>query len=197
MTGSGKAEGIIYGLAIGDALGYPTEFMSLPGIKSKYGPEGIEDLPESALFSDDTQMAIAITEALIEAGHRDVEALMESVKKHFITWLHSPENNRAPGRTCLQGVRNLESGLHWTESGIARSKGCGSAMRAATIGYYYQDDSEKLKEVAHATGICTHGHPTADAACIATAYLVKLILDGERPENLVSQSAGICRRHLG
>ena len=186
MTGSGKAEGIIYGLAIGDALGYPTEFLSLTGIKSKYGPKGIEDLPAPAFFSDDTQMTIAITEALIEAGHHDVEALMESVKKHFITWLHSPENNRAPGRTCLQGVRNLEGGLHWTKSGIGRSKGCGSAMRAATIGYYYQDDSEKLKEVAHATGICTHGHPTADAACIATAYLVKLILDGEQPEKLTS-----------
>lgn len=182
-----KAQGIIYGLAIGDALGYPTEFLSLPGIKSKYGPKGIEDLPAPAFFSDDTQMTIAITEALIEAGHRDVEALMESVKKHFIIWLHSPENNRAPGRTCLQGVRNLEDGLHWTKSGIARSKGCGSAMRAATIGYYYQDDSEKLKEIAHATGICTHGHPTADAACIATAYLVKLILDGEQSEKLTSK----------
>jgi len=34
---SNKVKGIIFGLAIGDALGFPTEFMSLPQIKAKYG----------------------------------------------------------------------------------------------------------------------------------------------------------------
>jgi ADP-ribosylglycohydrolase len=45
-----KAEGIIYGLAIGDALGRLTEFKSLPKIKSEHGKKGISDLPEPALF---------------------------------------------------------------------------------------------------------------------------------------------------
>jgi hypothetical protein len=58
-----------------------------------------------------------------------------AVKEEFVRWLHSPENNRAPGHTCLQGVANMESGVHWSKSGIAGSKGCGSAMRAAPIGY--------------------------------------------------------------
>ncbi len=40
-----KAIRNIYGHAIGDALGYPTEFMFLPRIKVKYGPSGIQDLP--------------------------------------------------------------------------------------------------------------------------------------------------------
>jgi len=187
MTDLGRAKGILFGLAIGDALGYPTEFVTLREIKARYGPQGISDLPEPALFSDDTQMTVAIAEALIEAGDQDIETLMASVRKHFVAWLHSPENNRAPGRTCLQGVRNLEKGLHWSRSGIAESKGCGSAMRAATIGYFCQHHPERLRQVAHATGICTHGHPTADAACIATAYLVKLILDGESPEVLIDR----------
>ena len=187
MTDLGRAKGILFGLAIGDALGYPTEFVTLREIKARYGPQGISDLPEPALFSDDTQMTVAIAEALIEAGDQDIETLMASVRKHFVGWLHSPENNRAPGRTCLQGVRNLEKGLHWSRSGIAESKGCGSAMRAATIGYFCQHHPERLRQVAHATGICTHGHPTADAACIATAYLVKLILDGESPEVLIDR----------
>jgi ADP-ribosylglycohydrolase len=196
-----RAKGILLGLAIGDALGYPTEFMSLGEIKARYGPQGISDLPEPALFSDDTQMTLAVTEALVEAGDRDIETLMASVREHFIAWLHSPENNRAPGKTCLQGILNLEKGLHWSESGIAESKGCGSAMRAATIGYYYQHDSERLREVAHATGICTHGHPTADAACMAAAYLVKLILDGESLEGLIDRTleftAGISNEFEG
>lgn len=45
---------MIFGLAIGDALGRPTEFMSLSSIKRTYGEKGITDLPEPALFTDDT-----------------------------------------------------------------------------------------------------------------------------------------------
>ena len=181
-----KAKGIIYGLAIGDALGYPTEFMSLSRIKEKYGPSGIQDLPKiPALFTDDTQMSIAIAEALIKSGEKDIESVMEAVREEFINWYHSPENNRAPGKTCLTGIANMERGDHWSESGVSRSKGCGSAMRAAPIGYLYQNNPEKLKEVAHASGICTHGHPTGNAACIGSAYLVKLALDGVKPEEMI------------
>jgi ADP-ribosylglycohydrolase len=182
-----KAKGIIYGLAIGDALGYPTEFMSLPRIKEIYGPSGIKDLPDTALFTDDTQMSIAIAEALIKTGDQEIETIMAAVRNEFIKWYHSPENNRAPGRTCLTGVANMERGLHWSKSGVARSKGCGSAMRAAPIGYFYQHDPRKLKEVAHASGICTHGHPTGDAACIGAAYLVKLALDRVSPDKMIPE----------
>jgi len=181
-----KAKGIIYGLAIGDALGYPTEFMLLSRIKEIYGPSGIQELPKTpALFTDDTQMSIAIAEALIKSGEKDIESVMEAVRDEFIKWCHSSENNRAPGNACLTGVANMERGVHWSKSCVTRSKGCGSAMRAAPIGYIYQNDPEKLKEVAHASGICTHGHPTGNAACIGSAYLVKLALDGVKPEKMI------------
>ena len=181
-----KARGIIYGLAIGDALGYSTEFISLSQIKEKYGSPGIQDLPKApAFFTDDTQMSIASAEALIKAGDRDIEMLMAAVKDEFIKWYHSPENNRAPGKACLTGVANLENGIHWSESGVPNSKGCGSAIRVATIGYFYQNDPVKLKEVAHAAGICTHGHPTGDAACIGAAYLVKLAMESIGPSKMI------------
>ena len=113
-----QAKAIMYGLAIGDALGFPTEFMTLDRIKSKYGPSGIANLPDPALFSDDTQMSVAIAEALVGAGDKDIEPIMEAVKDEFISWLHSPENNRAPGNTCLKGVANMERGIHWSKSGL-------------------------------------------------------------------------------
>jgi len=43
-----KAKGVILGLAIGDALGNPTQFLSADGIKINYGPLGIQHLPEPA-----------------------------------------------------------------------------------------------------------------------------------------------------
>ena len=63
-TDLNKARGLIFGLAIGDALGYPTEFMSLNQIKAEFGPDGMKDLSnDPALFTDDTQMSIAVAEA--------------------------------------------------------------------------------------------------------------------------------------
>ena len=181
-----KAKGVIFGLAIGDALGYPTEFMPLSAIKSTYGPTGIQDFPKSpALFSDDTQMSIAVAEALVRAGDQDLDTLMDAVRDEFIRWRRSPENNRAPGNACLAGVSRMERGVHWSESGIADSKGCGSAMRVAPIGYLYQHDPEKLKAAARASGICTHGHRTAVAASIGAAYLVKLALDDVPPDQMI------------
>jgi ADP-ribosylglycohydrolase len=60
-------------------------------------------------------------------------------------------------------------------------------MRAAPIGYLYQNHPGTLKEVAHASGICTHGHPAADAASIGAAYLVKLALDGVTMERMIPE----------
>lgn len=181
-----RAKAILFGLAIGDALGYPTEFIRLPRIKEIYGPAGITDLPASpSLFTDDTQMSIAVAEALITAGNKDIETIMAAVREEFIKWRQAPENNRAPGETCLTGVANMIRGGHWSESGLAGSKGCGSAMRMAPIGYFYRNDREKLKEVARASGICTHGHRTAVAASIGAAYLVKLALDRVNPEDMI------------
>ena len=189
-----KAKGVILGLAIGDAMGAPAEFMSLDQIKRVYGDRGIRDLPDLAVYTDDTQMSIAIAEALIEAGHKDIETLMERVKEEFIKWYHAPDTpSRAPGKTCLTGVANMEKGIHWTRSGLPESKGCGSAMRSAAVGYYYQHNPEKLKGVAHITGICTHRHPTADAACIGAAYLVRLALDGVEPSRMIGKLLNFTR----
>jgi len=192
-----KSKGIIYGLAIGDAFGMPTEFLSLSQIKARYGSKGIRDLPDPAIYTDDTQMSIAIAEALAAVGEEDIESIMRVVRDEFIEWCHSPENDRAPGRTCLEGIARMEQGISWKESGAIHSKGCGSAMRSAPVGYLYQDKPKKLKAVAHATGICTHGHPTADAACIGAAYLVKLALDDTATEQLIpkllSFTAGIAK----
>ena len=113
-----KAKGLVYGLAIGDALGRLTEFLSLDSIKAKYGDRGIQGLPDPALFTDDTQMSVAIAEALVSAGEKDLETIMQAIKDEFVKWLHSPENTRAPGRTCLTGVANMEKGIHWSKSGF-------------------------------------------------------------------------------
>ena len=176
-----QVRGMLYGLALGDALGWPVEPLSLGQIRSTYGPQGIQELPEPALFTDDTQMTLAIAEALIEAGDRDLEGFMNAVSRRFVEWLRNPESYRAPGASCLYGASQLARGVPWREAGKLDSKGCGAAMRVAPIGYLYQHDLPRLREVAAATALPTHRHPAAELGAVAGAYLVKLALDRVSP----------------
>jgi len=173
-----RAWGLMYGLACGDALGWPTEFKKLDEIKRIYGPAGIQALPDPAVWTDDTQMTLALVRALIKAGEVDTDTLMSAVAREFIAWSHDPSTpGRAPGGTCLQAAHNLENGVPWRQAGVANSKGCGSVMRVLPVGYLYQHDAARLREIADAQGVCTHGHPAARAACIGGAYMVKLALE--------------------
>lgn len=174
-----EAEALLFGLALGDALGYRVEFLSLPQIRERYGLRGISEPPTPALYSDDTQMTVALAEGLLDAGlNADLDRQMNAIAARFVAWSHSPENNRAPGNTCMTAVGRYESGLPWREAGIAASKGCGSAMRVAAIGYLYQQDETRLRQIAAASSLITHGHPAAVAASVGAAYAVKLALDG-------------------
>lgn len=61
-------KGCLLGGAVGDALGYPVEFMSEAAIFGRYGEEGIKTLKEAgspALISDDTQMTLFAGNACI------------------------------------------------------------------------------------------------------------------------------------
>lgn len=190
------ARAVLFGLALGDALGWPVEFLQLPHIRARYGREGVTAPPDPALYTDDTQMSVAVAEALVEAGDADVDTLMEAIRRNFIAWKHDPVTpTRAPGTTCIRGVNALELGAPWQEAGVKDSKGCGACMRVAPIGYFYQHAPARLIETARAQGWTTHRHPASDAACTGAAYLVKLALDGvapnEFPDRLLAVTNGV------
>ena len=68
-----KIRGSIFGGAIGDALGYPVEFMSVDEIISKYGTNGITEYAlhnGKALISDDTQMTLFTANGVLVARTR-------------------------------------------------------------------------------------------------------------------------------
>jgi len=63
-----QAQAILFGLALGDALGWPVEFGGIDYIKYAYGSEGVKEPPDPAFYTDDTQMTVALTEGLLETG---------------------------------------------------------------------------------------------------------------------------------
>jgi ADP-ribosylglycohydrolase len=187
-----RVAGCLFGLAFGDALGAPTEFLTVAEILSRWPPAGPAELTgDPARVTDDTQMALAVGEALAEAiGVRDlslgsVESLFRAA---FVEWLNSPDNNRAPGMTCLRACEALETGKHWLEATVKSSKGCGANMRVAAIGLL-DPEAQGVGEAERAAlaqfqAALTHGHPTALAASDLTAYTIAQLAAGLKPSSL-------------
>ncbi len=188
MHAVAQARGILWGLALGDALGWPVEFLDIAQIRAKYGPAGITEPPNPALYTDDTQMTLAVADALIEAGYEDLDTLMNTMARQFIEWKNDPVTpSRAPGSTSILGVSALERGAAWRESGVKNSKGCGACMRVAPVGFFYQRQARTRLLIAKSQGWLTHRHRTADAACAAGAHLIALALEGAEPAEFPAQ----------
>lgn len=195
-----RFRGCIVGLAIGDALGHPTEFISsVARIKAKYGERGIVEYDRAGshppgTFTDDTQMTIAVARALALRGHGSHDELMTLLGREFMAWARHPSNNRAPGGTCLAGCRHLEQGAHWKDAGVKGSKGCGAAMRAAPIGLFFANDDDALLRVSAAQSVLTHRHPTGIASSVAAAAPVAWLVRGHGIDGIIGFTRQLVER---
>lgn len=198
-----KIQGAVYGLAYGDALGYPLEFMSHDLIMRKANRTN----PKLLRVSDDTQMSISVvrgfTDTYTEVGEELVniekdEAMQSlfarNVAEHFIQFYHDPDNNRAPGNTCMGAIKRYmksakESGL---EGSFTDSKGCGANMRSGWLGLlpYAEED---LITMSILQAKVTHGHPDALIASALTTLLVHHLAKGKI---LPSQDGALIRHSI-
>ena len=90
--------GCLLGGAIGDALGYPIEFLKLNEIYDKYGKNGIADLEihvisGKSLISDDTQMTLFTVEGILSYENKRKNEDEASISKctfySYERWLHT------------------------------------------------------------------------------------------------------------
>ncbi|MFB4425536.1 ADP-ribosylglycohydrolase family protein [Streptomyces sp. QL37] len=184
------ATGTLTGLALGDALGFPTEFNDVPSILAKCGPWREMRLPEPAFVTDDTQMTLALGRGIrtaMDQGLLTPDRMVGPVRQEFVRWNRSPDNNRAPGNTCLEACALLEGDRIWQEASRTGSKGCGANMRVAPVGLVPGLSDEQRAGAAQLQAALTHGHPTALAASDLTARAVHLLAQGAEPLGLVGQ----------
>lgn len=196
-----KCRGCLIGGTVGDALGYPVEFVnSFETIRAKYDDNGIteydlsyewlDEKQHKALISDDTQMTLYTAEGLIEARKSGVDPI-DAIRNAYLTWF-GPQvgkevnagykselvkilelnKRRAPGNTCLSALNDIHAGREVHNF----SKGCGGIMRVAPIGLYGAihgwDIAETGKLAGEAAGI-THKHKMSTFASAVQAMIVQ------------------------
>ena len=202
-----KIRGSITGGAIGDALGYPIEFVySFNDICARYGKEGITEFDMSypwleseekkALFSDDTQMTLYTVEGLLEA-ERNGKPIAPTVCNAYLAWyahqagrkvkisyqsklseIEELNQNRAPGNTCLSALAAIHAGKEPQNA----SKGCGGIMRVAPVGLYGAAHDWSPADTARLAGELaelTHLHPLSTYSSAALAVIVQLCASSE------------------
>jgi ADP-ribosylglycohydrolase len=167
--------------------------MTVADIRDRYGPGGPRALTgDPALVTDDTQMTLAVGNALLAAPAPTAEVLEPLLRLRFLEWAGSPDNNRAPGMTCLRACGELSLGVPWTRASVIGSKGCGANMRVAPVGLVAGYDLDTLAGVAQLQAAMTHGHATALAASELTAYTVRILRDGTDPASVPAALRARC-----
>ena len=160
----------MYGAILGDIIGQPYEFDR--GNKSKEFPL----FAEIPCFTDDTVMTIAICDAIIKAGlDADENRMKTAMIVCMQLWGHSDPNAGYGGR-FYQWLKNEEIDPY-------NSWGNGSAMRVASVGWFY-DSLERTREVARWSAEVTHNHPEGVKGAEAPASVIWMARNGYSKEEI-------------
>jgi ADP-ribosyl-[dinitrogen reductase] hydrolase len=192
----------LLGLACGDALGGPVEFVSRGEIARRY-PHGLRDFVGGGWLhlspgeiTDDTQMTLALARSLSHGGDLD----MEEVAARFLAWFESKPKD--VGRTTAAALENLARGIPWQEAGervqqAAGPRGAagnGSVMRCAPVALRYRTKSAALRNASLDTARVTHADPRCTWGAVAiNQAIVHLLTGGSRADVCNAAVDGIDR----
>jgi len=172
-----RALGAYLGLAVGDALGAPVEFLTAREIAQRgthremTGGGWLKLKPGQ--ITDDTEMSLCLGRAWIEKKGWDAEC----TAGHLVTWLKRHPSD--VGNTCRRGIRRymLDSTLHGAMS--EGDGGNGAAMRILPIALATYGDDAAFAQAAIEQAHITHHHPLSDAATLTLGRMVHKLLAGE------------------
>jgi ADP-ribosyl-[dinitrogen reductase] hydrolase len=168
-----RALGAYIGLAVGDALGCTTEFLTPQEIRESHGVHdkicgGGWLRLKAGQVTDDTEMSLALGESIIESGV--VNALL--VAEAFSNWMRKKPVDI--GHTVRRGI------IHYRSTGQALvpeneyDAGNGACMRTLPVALrYWNAPEEQLIAASREQSHTTHHNVMADAG---TETILKMII---------------------
>ncbi|MGM9929070.1 MAG: ADP-ribosylglycohydrolase family protein [Bacillus sp. (in: firmicutes)] len=172
----------LLGVAVGDALGVPVEFMkrdTYPAVTEMIG-YGTHNQPPGT-WSDDSSMTFCLVESLCNGYD------IEDMKQKFCDWLYegywtfNGKDTFDVGITTSRVLLNIQTGRASKESGEKSeySNGNGSLMRILPIAFYVKNMNEasRFSIIEEVSGI-THAHIRSKIACSIYIEMAIHLLDG-------------------
>ena len=187
-TQQDRAEGALIGLAIGDALGMPTQQLSRQAVAQRWGAITTFEAPDPAhplahglragSVTDDTELALLLARHLV-AHQGTVDARRFAAE--LVEW---EDSMRARGSHDLLGpstkaaVEAVAAGVPVTESGRFGTTN-GAAMRIAPVGIANDFGSiPRLVDAVVAASSVTHNTGVAISGASAVACAISAGIDG-------------------
>lgn len=172
------AEKILFGVAVGDAIGVPVEFST----RAERKIDPVIDMREYGTYnqpkgtwSDDSSMTFCIADALCG------EFSLETIALNFVAWVD--DNFWSPhgylfdiGNSTQKAISKIKWGLPLSQTGgdDYTSNGNGSLMRTSPLALYVKDMpiEQRFKVVSDVSAI-THAHSFSRISCF---YYVEFML---------------------
>lgn len=185
--------GALYGQALGDSMGMPSELWPRARVKAHFGwidrfiPGPAENNAACyfgrAEYTDDTSMACCLVKAFIEC---DGEINAEAIGRHILAWAESFDafNKNVLGPTskiALNAIRDGKPVESLENNGVTN----GAAMRASPLGCLLPtDDLDGFIEQVALASSATHKSDLAVAGAVAIAWAVSRAIEGSRWEEI-------------
>lgn len=189
-----RARASLVGVALGDALGATTEFMTPGEIRARHGVHrslaggGWLGLKPGRV-TDDTEMSLALARTAVAAGGWDRRGTAEA----FAAWLRSRPID--VGATCRRGIRAYMLKGQLEAPPDDWDAGNGAAMRMAPAALLTLGDDALLRRVAVEQAHLTHNHPLSDAGCVAVGRMIQAAALGASAYDLHALTRDLASQH--
>jgi len=189
-----RARAALFGVAVGDALGATTEFMTPAQIRDRYGVlreivgGGWLKLSPGEV-TDDTEMTLCVARGIVRSGRWDLGPIADG----FARWLSgSPAD---VGATCRRGIEEYREKGRLEAPLDERGAGNGAVMRVAPVALYTLGSEELLSRLAVEQARITHHNPLSDAACVLVGKMIQRGILGAPPRDLRAAAEELGARH--
>ncbi|EJS92469.1 ADP-ribosylglycohydrolase family protein [Pectobacterium wasabiae] len=194
--------GALYGQALGDAMGMPSELWPRTRVKAHFGwidrflPGPAENNAACYFgrgeFTDDTSMALSLADAIIEC---DGEINADAIGRHILKWAESFDafNKNVLGPTSKIALNAIRQGTPVSElenNGVTN----GAAMRASPLGCLLpaHDLDTFIEQVALASSP-THKSDLAIAGAVVISWAISRAIDGADWRDIVDALPSVAR----
>jgi ADP-ribosyl-[dinitrogen reductase] hydrolase len=178
-----RARAALLGVAVGDALGAPVEFMTPGEIQTRHGT--LREMVgggwlrlKPGQVTDDTEMSLCVARALCAAGRWD----LHGIAGQFAQWLKSKPID--VGDTCRRGIRNFMLKGDMETPPNEWDAGNGALMRMAPVALFTLGDAALLQRCAVEQAHLTHNNVVSDAACECYGRLLHFAICGASKSRL-------------